>query len=141
MNCDYCGVEYLAGTDEIIKTRSTANKMLIMEAATVTLCGLLFFVFANLEYTYSVILGGLAFIVPNIIFVMFSLGTSKASSSGKTLALFYIGEAIKIVSTITIFVVSIMMVESINIALMFISYGVIVLMNLTGLAILMSNNK
>lgn len=112
--------------------------MLIVEAATVILCGLLFFVFANLEYCYSVILGGLAFIVPNVIFVMFSLGTFKASSSGKTLALFFVGEAIKIVSTIAIFAVSIMLVEPINIGLMFISYGFILLMNLTGLAVLMN---
>ena len=113
----------MVGTEEIIKTRSIANKMLIVEAATVILCGLLFFVFAGLEYTYSVILGGLAFIVPNVIFVMFSLGTSAASSSGKTLALFFVGEAIKIVTTIVIFVVSIMLVEPLSIGLMFVSYG------------------
>lgn len=126
----------MAGTEEILKTRSTANKMLIVEAATVILCGLLFFVFASLEYTYSVILGGLAFIVPNLIFIMFSLGTSAASSSGKTLALFFVGEAIKIVTTIMIFVVSIMLVEPLNIGLMFVSYGFVLLMNLTGLMVM-----
>lgn len=126
----------MAGIEEILKTRSTANKMLLVEAATVILCGLLFFVFASLEYTYSVILGGLAFIVPNLIFIMFSLGTSTASSSGKTLALFFVGEAIKIVTTIMIFVVSIMLVEPLNIGLMFVSYGFVLMMNLTGLMVM-----
>lgn len=102
----------------------------------VTLVGLLFFAFASIEYTYSVVFGGLAFIVPNILFIMFSLGTSTASSGGKVLAWFIIGEAIKIVTTIVIFAVSIMMVESLNIGLMFVSYGFVLLINLTGLAVL-----
>lgn len=126
----------MAGTEQIITTRSTANKLLIVEAAMVTLVGLLFFVFASVEYTYSVILGGLAFIVPNILFIMFSLGTSAASSGGKILAWFIIGEAIKIVATIVIFAVSIVMVGSLNIGLMFVSYGFVLLINLTGLAVL-----
>jgi ATP synthase protein I len=126
----------LAGTEEIIKNRSIAYRMLIIEAVTAILCALLFFVFASLEYAYSVILGGSAFVVPNVIFVMFSLRTSSASSSGKILAWFFVGEAIKIVTTIMIFAVSIMLVEPLNIGLMFVSYGFVLLMNLTGLAVL-----
>lgn len=128
----------MAGADEITKNRSIAYRMLIIEAVTVILCGLLFFVFANLEFVYSVILGGLAFIVPNVIFVGFSLRTSETDSSNKTLAWFYIGEAIKIVTTILIFGASILLVTPINIGLMFATYGFILLMNLAGLAILIN---
>ena len=113
--------------------------MLLIEAVTVSMCGLLFFVFVSLEYTYSVILGGLAFIVPNLIFVRFSLRTSTTGSSGSTLAWFYVGEAIKIVSTIIIFAAAFMWVAPLNIGLMFATYGFVLLMNLAGLAILMNN--
>lgn len=123
-------------TEEIIKTRSAANKMLNIEAATVILCGLLLLVFANLEYSYSVILGGLAFIVPNVIFVKFSLGATGAGSSRKTLALFLVGEAVKIVTTIAIFAITIMLVEALYIGIMFLSYGFVLVMNLTGLIVL-----
>ncbi len=111
----------------------------MIEAVTVLLCTLLFFVFANLEFAYSVILGGLAFILPNAIFAWFSLRTPTASSSSnKTLAWFFVGEAIKIVTTIAVFAASILWVAPLNIGLMFVSYGFVLLMNLAGLAILMN---
>ena len=128
----------MAVTEETIKNRSTAYRMLIIEVCTVIMCSLLFFVFASLEFAYSVILGGLAFIVPNAIFVRLSLGTSAAGSGKNVLAWFYVGEAIKVVSTIVIFAAALLLVTPLNIGLMFISYGFILLMNLTGLAMLMN---
>ena len=84
------------------------------------------------------ILGGVAFIFPNAIFAWFSLRTPTAGSSGnKTLAWFFAGEAIKIVSTIIIFAAAIILVAEVNIGLMFVSYGLVLLMNLAGLALLM----
>lgn len=129
----------MAGTEQIIISRSAAYRMLLIEVVTVLLCTLLFFVFANLEFAYSVILGGLAFILPNVIFVWFSLRTPTAgSSSNRTLAWFFVGEAIKIVTTIVVFAASIILVASLNIGLMFVSYGLVLLMNLAGLAILLN---
>jgi ATP synthase protein I len=116
--------------------------MLLIEAGTISLCSFLFFVFTNIEFAYSVILGGLAFVLPNAIFVRFSLRTPAAgSSSSNALAWFFFGEAIKIVTTIMIFAASILLVAPLNIGLMFVSYGLVLLMNLTGLAILMKNNN
>lgn len=129
----------MAGTEEIIINRSAAYRMLSIEAVTVLLCTLLFFVFTNLEFAYSVILGGLAFILPNAIFVWFSLRIPAANSNGKsTLAWFFVGEAIKIVTTIVVFAASIILVAPLNIGLMFVSYGFVLLMNLAGLAILLN---
>jgi ATP synthase protein I len=129
----------VAGTEETIINRSAAYKMLLIEAGTIILCALLFFVFANLEYAYSVVLGGLAFILPNAMFAWFSLKPAIAGSSSKnTLAWFFVGEAIKIVTTIAVFTASILLVASLNIGLMFVSFGFVLLMNLAGLAILMN---
>jgi ATP synthase protein I len=116
--------------------------MLLIEVVTVVSCALLFFVFTNLEFAYSVVLGGLAFILPNAIFAWFSLRTPTVGSTGNsTLAWFFVGEAIKIVSTIVVFAASILLIAPIipiNIGLMFVSYGFVLLMNLAGLAILMN---
>lgn len=114
--------------------------MLLFETIIVLICAFLFFVFANHEFAYSVILGGVAFIFPNAIFAWFSLRSPTAGSSGnKTLAWFFVGEAIKIVSTIIVFAAAIIMVAEINIGLMFVSYGLVLFINLAGLAVLMKN--
>lgn len=114
--------------------------MLFFEASIVLFCAFLFLLFANNEFAYSVVLGGLAFIFPNAAFAWFSLRTPTTGSSGnKILVWFFIGEAIKVVSTIIVFAASIILVADINIGLMFVSYGVVLLMNLTGLAFLMKN--
>jgi F0F1-type ATP synthase assembly protein I len=110
--------------------------MLSIEAVVVILIGLLFFMLANADYAYSIFLGGMMFIVPNLIFAFVSLKSS--GSTGSTLAWFYIGEVIKIVFTILLFTVSILLISSLNIGLMFVTYGLILLINLTGLALLMN---
>lgn len=121
--------------EELIKSRTTAYRMLTIEAVTVGVCGLLFFVFFSLEFACSVFLGGLAFILPNAVFIGFSLRKSGTGSSSNTLTWFYIGEAIKIVTTIIIFAICIVLITPLSIGLMFVSYIVVLLMNLTGLAI------
>lgn len=125
-------------TENKIIKRSTAYRVLFLETVIVLLSAFLFFVFANHEFAYSVILGGVAFIFPNAIFAWFSLRTPTEGSSGNTtLAWFFVGEAIKVVSTIIIFAAAFILVAGINIGLMFVSYGLVLLVNLAGLAILM----
>lgn len=124
--------------DEVTLNRKTAYRMLLIEAITIILFSLFFYAFFSLESAYSVVLGGLAFILPNALFVRLSLGKSAAESK-HVLARFYIGEAIKIVTTIIIFTVSIILITPLNIGLMFIAYGTVLLINLTGLALAMNN--
>ena len=128
----------MQASKELKNNRSAAYRMLSIEAVIVVITSLLFFMFAGIDWACSVLLGGLAFILPNLVFVIFSLRSSPSGSSGSTLAWFYIGEAIKIVFTILIFALSIILISSLNIGLMFVTYGVILLINLTGLALLMN---
>lgn len=123
--------------DETTHNRKTAYRMLLIEAITMIVFSLFFYAFFSLVYAYSVLLGGLAFILPNALFIRLSLGKS-AAESGNVLARFYIGEATKIVSTILIFAVSIYLISPLNIGLMFVAYGAVLLINLTGLAISMN---
>ena len=123
---------------EITANKNAAYRLLGIQVAITAIIVLLLFLLSTTLAAYSALLGSLAFIVPNAIFVSFSLRTSATGSSSNTLVWFYVGEAVKIVSTILIFAGAFLLVSPLNIGLMFISYGFILLMNLTGLAILMN---
>ena len=120
-----------------IKKRAVAYRLLLLEAAAISFCGLLFFVFADIESARSVIMGGIAFIVPNLLFVRLSLGAVAGSGRGILLR-FYIGEAVKIVTTIILFALCLLFITPLNPALMFMAYALVLLINLAGLAILMN---
>ena len=124
--------------EELIRNRAIINKVLLFETFIVILAGLVFFVFASLEFTYSVILGGFAYILPNGMFAKFSLKKS-ATNSSSILVWFYLGEAIKVIATIVIFALSFLFIETLNVGLVILSYSVMLLGNLIGLSILIKN--
>ena len=126
------------GTDEIIRNRATVSKLLVFETITVMLTGFIVFILASLEFTYSVILGGFAYILPNAIFAKLSLKIS-ATNSSNILIWFYVGEAMKIVTTIVFFALSFLLVEMLNFGLMILTYGLVLLVNLIGLSIFVNN--
>jgi F0F1-type ATP synthase assembly protein I len=126
------------GTDEIIRNRTAVSKLLVFETITVMLTGFIVFIFSSLEFTYSVILGGFAYILPNAIFAKLTLKIS-ATNSSNILIWFYVGEAMKIVTTIVFFVLSFLLVEMLNFGLMILTYGLVLLVNLIGLSIFVNN--
>ena len=126
------------GTDEIIRNRAIVSKLLVFETITVMLTGFIVFIFSSLEFTYSVILGGFAYILPNAIFAKLSLKIS-ATNSSNILIWFYVGEAMKIVTTIVFFMLSFLLVEMLNFGLMILTYGLVLLVNLIGLSIFVNN--
>ena len=126
------------GTDEIIRNRAIVSKLLVFETITVMLTGFIVFILSSLEFTYSVILGGFAYILPNAIFAKLSLKIS-ATNSSNILIWFYVGEAMKIVTTIVFFMLSFLLVEMLNFGLMILTYGLVLLVNLTGLSIFVNN--
>ena len=126
------------GTDEIIRNRAVVSKLLVVETIIVVFAGLGFFIFASLEFTYSVILGGFAYILPNAMFAKFSLKIS-ATNSSSILVWFYLGEIIKIIATIIFFALSFLFFETLNVGLMILTYSVMLLGNFIGLSILIKN--
>ena len=123
------------GTDEIIRNRAVVSKLLVVETIIVVFAGLGFFIFASLEFTYSVILGGFAYILPNAMFAKFSLKIS-ATNSSNILVWFYVGETIKVVATIVFFAISFLFIETLNARLMILTYVIMLLGNLIGLSVL-----
>ena len=123
------------GTDEIIRNRAVVSKLLVVETIIVVFAGLGFFIFASLEFTYSVVLGGFAYILPNAMFAKFSLKIS-ATNSSNILVWFYVGETIKVVATIVFFAISFLFIETLNAGLMILTYVIMLLGNLIGLSVL-----
>ena len=126
------------GMDEIIRNRAIVSKLLVVETIAVMLTGFIVFILSSLEFTYSVILGGFAYILPNAIFAKLSLKIS-ATNSSNILIWFYVGEAMKIVTTIVFFMLSFLLVEMLNFGLMILTYGLVLLVNLIGLSIFVNN--
>ena len=126
------------GTDEIIRNRAIVSKLLIFEMITVMLTGFIVYILSSLEFTYSVILGGFAYILPNAIFAKLSLKIS-ATNSSNILIWLYVGEAMKIATTIVFFALSFLLFEMLNFGLMILTYGLVLLANLIGLSIFVNN--
>ena len=124
--------------EEIIRNRAIVNKVLLFETFIVVLAGIVFFIFTHLEFTYSIILGGFAYILPNAMFAKFSFKTSTTNSSN-ILVWFYVSEAIKVIATIVFFALSFLFFETLNPGLMILVYGIMLLGNLIGLSILIKN--
>ena len=112
------------GMEEIIRNRAIVNKVLLFETFIVVLAGIVFFTFTNLEFTYSIILGGFAYILPNAMFAKFSFKTSTTNSSN-ILVWFYVSEAIKVIATIVFFALSFLFFETLNSGLMILTLSLI----------------
>ena len=90
---------------------------------------------------YSAALGGLACLLPNLLFARFAFRYSAAESVGLVMRWFYIGEAVKIIVTALIFALSIIWVKELNFAAMFITYIVALMLNVHGLALLIGRQN
>jgi ATP synthase protein I len=84
---------------------------------------------------YSAALGGMACILPNLLFARFAFRYSAAESAGLVMKWFYIGEAIKIIVTVLIFALSLIWLKDLNFAAMFITYIIALMLNIHGLGL------
>lgn len=84
---------------------------------------------------YSAVLGGIACLLPNLLFARFAFRYSAADSVALVMRWFYIGEAIKIIVTILIFALSLLWIKDVNVAAMFITYVIALMLNIHGLGL------
>jgi ATP synthase protein I len=119
--------------------RSVAYKMLVIEAIITTIIALILALSVSVVFASSVIVGGLAYIIPNAYFTKYVFRYSAADSPQLAMRGFYIGEAIKIIATILIFTFSFLLVKQLNVPILILTYILMLIMNLGGNSILMSN--
>ena len=84
---------------------------------------------------YSAVLGGIACLLPNLLFARLAFRYSAAHSVGLVMRWFYIAEAIKIVVTVLIFALALTWVKEVNVAAMFLTYIAALMLNIHGLAL------
>lgn len=120
-----------------INKRAIAYRILAGEAVITTFMALLFWVVSGGVAAYSALLGGFAYILPNIVFVAFAFKYSAAESAQMALGALFVGEGIKLVATAILFALCFILVQPISIGALFVTFVVMVFVNLAGIALIM----
>jgi len=123
--------------DDTDKNRAVAYKLLACEAIVAGVAALSLLLTVNNETAGSVVIGGLAFVVPNAYFTKYVFRHSAVDSARLVVRGLYVGEVIKIIATVVIFTLAFLLVERLNVAALFLTYIVMLILNLLGNSILM----
>ena len=125
--------------DNTDKNKSVAYKMLAIETVITCVVAIIVVLGANIGLALSVVIGGLAFIIPNAYFAKYVFRHSAADSPQIAIRWFYVGEVIKIFATVLIFTFSFLMFDQLNVPALILTYVSMLILNLLGNSILMSN--
>ena len=123
------------------KNKLAAYKVLSVISVITTVIALILLMGIGLVAAYSAALGGIACILPNLLFARFAFRYSADDSVGLVVRWFYIGEVIKIVVTVLIFALSLIWIEELNLAAMFITYVLTLMMNIHGLGLVIGRQS
>jgi ATP synthase protein I len=118
-----------------------AYKVLLVIAIITAAITLLLLLSIGRVAAYSAALGGIACILPNLLFARLAFRYSAADSAGLVMRWLYIGEAIKIIVTVLIFALSLMWVKELNIGAMLITYIVVLMLNIFGLGLMIGQES
>ncbi len=123
------------------KNKLAAYKVLVVIALITAAIALILLMGIGRVAAYSAALGGVACLLPNLLFTRFAFRYSAAESVGLAMRWFYIGEALKIVVTALIFALSLMWVKELNFAAMIITYIVALMLNIHGLGLVIGRQS
>ncbi len=126
--------------DNTDKNRSTAYKMLGIEALVTVLAVIVIYLLDDVETARSVAIGALAYIVPNAYFAKYVFRYSAAVSAEFAIRWFYVGEIVKIFATVLVFAMAFFWTKEMDVAALFATYIVMLVLNLWGNSILMSRS-
>lgn len=123
--------------DNTNKYKTTAYRILAIEAMLTAVVALLLFITVNSVVAYSAAIGGLTYIVPNYYFAKYVFRHSAAESANLAVRWFYTGEAVKLMATAVIFAAAFLSIKPLNAAALFLTYILMWLLNLRGIFLLM----
>ena len=118
--------------------KATAYRILAIEAILTAVVALLLFITVNSVVAYSAVIGGVAYIVPNIYFTKYVFRHSAAESANLAVRWFYTGEAVKLMATVLIFAAAFLLIKPLNAAALFLTYILMWALNLRGIFLLMN---
>ncbi|HKK15150.1 MAG TPA: ATP synthase subunit I [Gammaproteobacteria bacterium] len=127
---------------EFTTNKAAACRLLAVESVLTLLIVLMLFTFGTVISAYSALLGGLAYVIPNAWFVLGAFNDRGRMTPQTILNRFYLGEAGKLFLTAIIFALCFLIVEPLHIGALFLTYCVMLLINLAGLSrIAVSSDK
>ncbi|MGL4613891.1 MAG: ATP synthase subunit I [Shewanella sp.] len=83
--------------------RWSAYKLVLVQAAVAGVASIVFFALWGVQFGYSALAGGSIAVLPNFVFATLAFSHMGASSSGKIVNSFFLGEAVKLLLTIVLF--------------------------------------
>ena len=120
---------------DISANKTAAYKLVGIQFVITILVALLIIIFFSTVTAYSVLLGGLAYILPNAYFIRFVFRGSGQQAPHTILRWFYLGEAGKLVLTGVIFAICFALIKPLNVIAIFVTYILMIIINLVGLEI------
>lgn len=129
----------MSGNREIIKNRTTAFRLVYVQLVITVVIALLSYAFCGLIIAYSVFLGSIVYILPNIYFVRSALKYVESQTPQSILSRFYIGEGQKFLLAMAMFAICFALIKSLHAVSFFAAYILIMIINLAGLAISSKN--
>src|SRR5262249_25602252 len=96
-------------------TRATIWHWFKVQIAVVVLLTLIFLIFQGMQFAGSVLLGGAISILPNALFARWWFAYFKAKAANRLVGKFYVGEVIKLVLTVLLFIIVLTFISWVNI--------------------------
>ena len=129
----------MSSNKEITKNRTAAFRLVYVQLIVTVVIALLSYAFCGLIIAYSVFLGSIVYIVPNIYFVRSALKYVESQTPQSILSRFYIGEGQKFLLAMAMFAICFALIKSLHAVSFFAAYILIMIINLAGLAISSKN--
>lgn len=130
------GTAVLKQQNDYSNNRAAAYRMLAVEAGLIAIFALLLFVIIDATTARSSFMGGLTFVLPNALFTGYVFRQSAADSAHKAVRWLYVGEGIKLLSTVIMFAACFMWIRPLHAGFFFVTYGLLLVINMAGNAYL-----
>lgn len=129
----------MSSNKEITKNRTAALRLVYVQLIVTVVIALLSYAYCGLIIAYSVFLGSIVYILPNIYFVRSALKYVESQTPQSILSRFYIGEGQKFLLAMAMFAICFSLIKSLHAVSFFAAYILIMIINLAGLAISSKN--
>ncbi len=103
--------------------RWSAYKLVMIQAAVAGILSIIFFAVWGEQNGLSAMAGGVIAVLPNFVFATLAFSYVGASSSGKIVKSFFLGEAIKLLLTMVLFALAFGMLK-VNFTPLFVCYAI-----------------
>ena len=120
---------------EIIINRAAAFRLVYVQLIVMVVTALLSYVCGGLVIAYSVLLGCVVCVLPNIYFVRSTLKNVESETPQSILMRFYIGEGQKFLLTMAMFAICFVLIKPLHVVSFFAAYITIMIINLAGLVV------